>query len=98
MNNLIPLIAVTVKQLPESFTTHSFVINLAQNNQREYIAALSEKANDKKIERPFQAVHQFIRSELEKCKDLVTDSGEKKTDANIFGQTSENTVWKNLTK
>lgn len=57
-----------IKQMPQEFTSHQFILELAQQNQRLYIDALNAYRNNVA---PFQAVHGVLSRSLHEFDDLV---------------------------
>lgn len=62
-----------IKQMPQEFTSHQFILELAQQNQGLYIDALNAYRNNVA---PFQAVHGVLSRSLHEFDDLVEDLGE----------------------
>lgn len=62
-----------IKQMPQEFTSHQFILELAQKNQGLYIDALNAYRNN---DAPFQAVHGILSRSLHEFDDLVKDIGE----------------------
>lgn len=92
METLKAAIKGTVKTMKDEFTTHELILKLTQANQHAYINALNEHLDS---ERPFQSVHSKIGKFLSQSSDLVTYL-EDRGDTDIFGNVSQNAVWRNL--
>lgn len=56
-----------IKDMPHEFTSHQFILELAQQNQGLYIDALKAYQNDA----PFQSVHGVLSRSLHEFDDLV---------------------------
>ncbi len=81
-----------IEQMPEIFTGHKFILNLAQQNQALYIEAL--RGYHKKDE-PFRIVHGILAKYMNKYPELITKTGKVPSD-NIFGQSSECEQWRKI--
>jgi hypothetical protein len=78
-----------VKLMPDEFSSHKFILVLAQKYQRIYVQALyTYKDNNQ----PFQSVHKEIAKRLKKRVDLVKYIRTEPSD-NIFGLKSKAAVW-----
>lgn len=92
MENLVPAITNAINNLTDEFTTHELIIQLAKSEQHAYIQALHDHLES---EKPFQSLHSKIGKFLGQSTLLVSPVGSKR-DADIFGQSSENTIWKKI--
>lgn len=83
--------------MPETFTSHQFILKLAQANQREYIEALYAYKNSKHRggNAPFRVVHQILAQKLRAFPKRVKYIGtENSTD--IFGNSNTASRWRKL--
>jgi hypothetical protein len=62
----------TIKEMPDEFNSHEFILELARRNQRLYIEALNDYAQDPA---PFQIVHGILAKHLQALPKLVTHTG-----------------------
>lgn len=83
-----------IAQMPATFTSHEFILLLAQQHQRLYVEALYDYRNS--IHRgeptPFRAVHGILSQHLGARHDLVTYLGQVPS-VDIFGQSSNCAQW-----
>ncbi len=64
------------------FTSHEFILRLAQRNQADYIEALHSFGSDE----PFRKVHAQLSQQLQKHPALVTQLADDPSSPNIFGE------------
>ncbi|GAB3656324.1 hypothetical protein [Ramlibacter alkalitolerans] len=83
-----PLIAT----MPERFSSHEFILKLAQGHQREYVAALVEYSDSGE---PFRVVHQQLSRHFRFYPDLVEYLGDGPS-VDIFGKSNSCAFWKRL--
>lgn len=83
----------SLDELPAEFSTHELIIALAKNHQHDYIRELYEAIDS---ERPFQNLHAKIGKYLKTLEGLVVLVKEDYRDKDIFGQSSENGLWRKL--
>jgi hypothetical protein len=93
MEQLLALVPKEIKSLPKTFSTHEFIIQLAQNNQQSYIKALNEKITSST---PFMVLHGAIGKYLAQQTDLIKEIDDKYVDADIFGNKSANNRWERI--
>lgn len=79
-----------IEQLPDSFTSHDFILSLAQQHKRLYIDVLYA-CRDEVM--PFQVAHNRLAKGLNQFPELVC-KGERVNSKNIFGGWSEVREWK----
>ncbi len=81
-----------IEQMPETFTSHTFILSLAQQNQALYIEALySYHEKDE----PFRIVHSILSRHLNNYPEVIAKTGEAESD-NIFGQKSRCEHWRKI--
>ena len=88
---------VIIDQMPEVFTSHEFILRLAQQNQVLYIEALCDYRDSmhRGSPTPFRAVHQILSQRLSDYTDLVTRMDDVQS-VNIFGQPNACAQWEKL--
>ncbi len=67
-----------IQDMEDNFTSHEFILHLAQRYQAEYIELLYHYRNspDTVHPTPFKIVHGFLAKHLSALSDLVTNIGE----------------------
>jgi len=78
--------------MDRTFTSHQFVLLLAQANQRLYIEALWAYREDPD---PFREVHLILSRRLREFGAVLTFAGEV-SDKNIFGHDSTCASWQKV--
>ena len=84
-----------IARMPETFTSHEFILELARHNQAEYIEALyiyRHHNNDA----PFQIVHLNLAKKLSSYPELVTQIRKNAPSEDIFGQAQQCSEWRKL--
>jgi hypothetical protein len=86
-----------IAQMPKIFTSHQFILRLAQQHQVLYIEALHSYRNSPQPGKPapFRMVHQKIARHLHAYPEAVKSMGNVPS-VNIFGQASDCAQWKKL--
>ena len=83
-----------IEQMPETFTTHQFILKLAQQNQRLYMDALYSQRD--KLHRgqaaPFMMVHRFLAQHLSTLPNIVAEGQVASKD--IFGRSNNCEQWR----
>lgn len=87
--------SVIIKQMPDEFTSHDFILRLARQYQKLYVEALYEYRNSPNSNNPmpFQIVHGQLSSNLHNCSE-VFHIGEEKNSKDIFGNSNSCAKWK----
>jgi len=78
--------------MPKEFTSHEFILHLAQQNQSLYIEALNHYRADAA---PFRRVHAVLSQRLQTLGGLVTYLGHVET-PDIFGDLARNATWRKV--
>jgi hypothetical protein len=83
--------------MPEVFTSHQFILRLAQQHQTLYIEALYSYRHSphRGSPAPFRMVHQLLARRLHAYPDWVAYIGTVKS-TDIFGQVQECAQWRKL--
>lgn len=89
-------IPVIIGQMKNIFTSHEFILALAQQNQAEYIAALHHYAFEERTVAPFQAVHKGIVEQLKTHTELVTLINRDVPSRDIFGRSQTCGEWEKV--
>ena len=87
-----------IEQLDDEFSSHEFILALAQGQQRLYIEALYayRDVTHKGAEAPFQVVHGFLAKHLHDFADLVELAGIAYESEDIFGKVQRCAKWRKL--
>jgi len=78
-----------IADMPNAFTSHEFILLLAQRNQSAYIEALYEYRIDND---PFQVVHGVLSKHLHEYTNLIRHAGEANS-TDIFGNPNYCASW-----
>ena len=86
-----------IAQMPKIFTSHQFILRLAQQHQVPYIEALHSYRDSlhRGKPAPFKAVHQALARHLHAYPEVVISVGIVPS-VDIFGQASDCAQWKKL--
>ncbi len=79
-----------IRQISDTFTSHTFILELARQHQILHIEALYDyrHATHRGGAAPFMMVHRFIAQHLSEVTDLVAHEGQVSS-TDIFGQSNE---------
>lgn len=92
MNGLFSQYPTIIGLMPENFTSHQFILALAQRNQADYVAAL---AGHTAGGAPFRAVHNQLSHALHNYPSLVEHTGTAPSD-DIFLNPGECATWRRI--
>ena len=85
-----------LEAMKTEFDTHQFILRLASENQKEYIAALAATDSSK----PFQALHSSIGKKLKQGSTTgeysIQETAANVSSLNIFGENSSCSTWQKL--
>jgi len=86
-----------IAQMPAIFTSHQFILRLAQQNQALYIEALYDyrDAKHRGAPAPFMIVHSILSKHLNAHPDLIKRLDDVPS-TDIFGQSNECAQWRKL--
>jgi hypothetical protein len=81
-----------IARMESEFTSHEFILELAQQNQKEYVEALyAYRHHD-----PFRNVHGPLAKRLHQHKGLVEHIGDAPSSENIFRDGQRCARWRKL--
>ncbi|HDD62720.1 MAG TPA: hypothetical protein ENF22_09370 [Chloroflexi bacterium] len=86
-----------ISAMPDEFTSHEFILNLARENQTEYVNALFAYRNVSREGKPtpFMFVHGELSRGLRKYPELVEKIADVSS-VDIFGQPNGCSLWRKL--
>ncbi len=86
-----------IAQMPNPFTSHQFILHLAQQHQALYIEALYSYRNlpNRQQPTPFKTVHGILAKHLNAFPQLVTHLGEVES-IDIFTQENRCAQWQKV--
>lgn len=86
-----------INQMDDVFTSHEFILRLAQQNQASYVTALYQYRNTvhRDASAPFMVVHGILAKKLRMHSDLVAYIGDVES-TNIFGEPDECAQWQKV--
>lgn len=87
-----------IEQMPETFTSHQFILELARLNQIQYIEALySYRLNTHRgAPAPFMMVHGILAQHLLQFPDLIKQIRKNTPSKNIFGEDAASSEWRKI--
>jgi hypothetical protein len=83
----------TIEAMPATFTSHEFILRLAQRHQALYIEALYDCRGEPA---PFRTVHSILARHLRAYSALVELVCDDALSTDIFGQPSQCAQWRRL--
>lgn len=78
-----------IESMPTTFTSHAFILKLAQASQRAYVEALHSYRDG---DAPFRDVHAQLAAQLKEHSDLIGSAG-KADSPDIFGAPGRCEQW-----
>ena len=87
-----------IAEMPEVFTSHQFILELAYQNQVEYIEALYNYRHDLRGDRPapFMFVHGVLAQRLNSYPQLITQIRKNAPSKHIFGYEETCSEWQKV--
>ena len=87
-----------IAQMPDTFTSHQFILELARQNQTEYIEALYSYRHHvhRGVPAPFMMVHGVLALHLLKYPDLIEQIAHVVPSTDIFGNPNECAEWRKI--
>ena len=82
----------TIRDMPDTFTSHQFILRLAQRHQKLYIEALHRYQDEPA---PFRVVHAILAKRLHDSKQIERIRRDAPS-TNIFGQSNQCAEWRKL--
>jgi hypothetical protein len=88
----------TIAEMPETFTSRQFILELARQNQTLYIEALYSYRHHvrKDTAAPFMIVHGILAKHLAKYPSLIEQIRNDAPSTDIFGQGNSCSEWKKV--
>jgi len=83
----------TIEEMGETFTSHQFILKLAQQHQRLYIKALHSYRDEPA---PFRTVHGILAKRLHDYPELIELVRRDASSRNIFRQSNPCAEWRKL--
>lgn len=81
-----------IAQMPREFSSHEFILRLAQQHQVDYVEALHSYRSGE----PFRQVHAILSAQLQRHPTLVTQIEDAVGSPNIFGEPQTCARWRKL--
>jgi hypothetical protein len=87
-----------IAEMPATFTSHQFILRLAQRYQVEYIEALYHYRTNLRLGKPapFMMLHGILAQHLQDCQGLVTKIASLVPSTDIFGEDQQCAQWQKL--
>lgn len=96
-NTLFDKYPVIIRKMPNTFTSHQFILELARKEQKLYIEALYDHRDMRRSGKraPFLAVHRRLAQELSQFPHLIRKVRTVNS-KDIFGQSNTSVRWTKL--
>jgi len=87
-----------IKEMEDTFTSHKFILKLAQQNQTQYVEALyTYRYNEHRgTPAPFRVVHLILAQHLRKLPTLVEKLHDNAPSKDIFRRVNECALWRKV--
>jgi hypothetical protein len=87
-----------IERMPDTFTSHEFILELARHNQTAYIEALYSYRHHthRGAPAPFMMVHGILAQRLAYFPDLIEQMRKDKPSKDIFNQESWCSEWRKI--
>ena len=87
-----------IEQMPNTFTSHQFILELARQNQTAYIEALYYYRHHVHTGKPapFLMVHATLASQLARYPELIRQVRKDAPSKDIFGQDNQCSEWRKV--
>ena len=88
----------TIRDMPDTFTSHQFILRLAHKHQGLYVGALYayRDATHRGTSAPFLVVHAILAKRLHKHPKLIELIRRDAPSTDIFGQSNQCAEWRKL--
>lgn len=98
LNTLYEHYPTVIAQMPDEFTSHQFILKLAQQHQDLYIEALYHYRHNpaNSTPTPFMIVHGILAKRLAEYTDLIEQSGANVPSENIWREKDTCAGWRKL--
>ena len=87
-----------IEQMEDTFTSHEFILKLAQQNQTQYVEALyTYRDNEHRgTPAPFRVVHMILAQHLSSLTSLIEKLPNDSTSKDIFRRDNKCAVWRKV--